>query len=165
MFKLILRYTFTGLFVTQFVVFVMLVTKFAYEDIPFFLPLPIATYFAKDLIIKWYGRLENHVPLSLAVAKDVRFWRGPGKVPSSRTGEILDLAKDTFHHPAVRAPWCETSQNVPRASGGNSFDIMMLQGRAGVSGNTYDRLDISEATLSGAAGGKPKKAKRTGWRR
>lgn len=165
MFKLILRYTFTGLFVTQFVVFVMLVTKFAYEDIPFFLPLPIATYFAKDLIIKWYGRLENHVPLSLAVAKDVRFWRGPGKVPSSRTGEILDLGKDTFHHPAVRAPWCETSQNVPRASGGNSFDIMMLQGRAGVIGNPYDRLDISEASLAGAASGKPKTARRTGWRR
>ena len=75
MFKLILQYTFTGLFVGQFVMFVMLVTKFAYEDIPFFLPLPIATYFAKDLIIKWYGRMDNHVPLSLAVAKDVRFWR------------------------------------------------------------------------------------------
>ena len=53
MFKLILRYTFVGLFVAQFVMFVMLVTKLAYEDMPFFLPLPIVTYFAKDLISKW----------------------------------------------------------------------------------------------------------------
>lgn len=164
MFKLILRYTFTGLFVAQFVMFVMLVTKLAYEDIPFFLPLPIATYFAKDLIIKWYGRLENHVPLSLAVAKDVRFWRGPGKVPSSRTGEILDLGKDTFHHPAVRAPWCEITQNVPRASGGNSFDIMMLQGRAGI-GNIYDRLDKSEATFYERSNSKTKTFRSMGRRR
>lgn len=58
MFKLILRYTFVGLFVAQFVMFVMLVTKLAYEDMPFFLPLPIVTYFAKDLISKWcvHGR-------------------------------------------------------------------------------------------------------------
>ncbi len=155
MFKLILRYTFTGLFVAQFVMFVMLVTKLAYEDIPFFLPLPIATYFAKDLIIKWYGRLENHVPLSLAVAKDVRFWRGPGKVPSSRSGEILDLAKDTFHHPAVRAPWCESSFPTGR----NSFDLVMLQGaaRAGTGGggggpfSNYNRLETTEKA-SGADG-------------
>lgn len=53
MFKLILRYTFVGLFVAQFVMFVMLVTKQAFEDMPFFLPLPILTYFAKDLISKW----------------------------------------------------------------------------------------------------------------
>jgi hypothetical protein len=53
MFKLILRYTFVGLFVAQFVMFVMLVTKLAYEDMPFFLPLPIVTYFAKDLLSKW----------------------------------------------------------------------------------------------------------------
>ena len=75
MFKLILRYTFLGLFVAQFTMFVTLTTKSAFEDLPFFLPLPIVTYFAKDLIVKWYGRLENHVPLSLAVAKDMRFWR------------------------------------------------------------------------------------------
>lgn len=104
------------------------------------------------------------MPLSLAVAKDVRFWRvrvrvracvyapstdptvslpcssdgvwkhvdlpidrhqptspqGPGQVPSSRSGEILDLSKDTFHHPAVRAPWCELT--LPRSSLG-SIDL------------------------------------------
>ena len=75
MFKLILRYTFTGLFASQFVMFCMLITKFAYEDMPFFLPLPVITFFAMDLMVKWYGRLENHVPLSLAVTQDMRFWR------------------------------------------------------------------------------------------
>lgn len=59
MFKLILRYTFVGLFVAQFVMFVMLVTKLAYEDMPFFLPLPIVTYFAKDLISKWCVAFEG----------------------------------------------------------------------------------------------------------
>ncbi len=47
--------------------------------------------------------------------------QGPGRIPSSRSGEILDLSKDTFHHPAVREPWCELS---PPLMGLGSFDIL-----------------------------------------
>jgi hypothetical protein len=48
---------------------------FSQQDLWCFLPLPLATYFAMDVVTKWYGRLEQHVPLNLAVSKDMRFWQ------------------------------------------------------------------------------------------
>lgn len=40
----------------------------------------------------------------------------------------MDLSKDTFHHPAVRAPWCELT---PPLTGRGSFDLL----RVGVAGS------------------------------
>jgi hypothetical protein len=40
-------------------------------------------------------------------------WQGPNKAPTTQSGEVLDLQKDTYHHPAVRAPWCELSRPLP----------------------------------------------------
>lgn len=66
--------------------------------------------------------------------------QGPGRIPSSRSGEILDLSKDTFHHPAVRAPWCELS---PPLAGWGSFDVLREGGglRNGAGGGAaYERI-------------------------
>lgn len=64
--------------------------------------------------------------------------QGPGRIPSSHSGEILDLSKDTFHHPAVRAPWCELS---PPLAGFGSFEILRDGGlRNGGSGAAYERI-------------------------
>jgi hypothetical protein len=41
-----------------------------WQDILIWLPLPFISYLALDLLTKCYGRLEEHVPLNLAVAKD-----------------------------------------------------------------------------------------------
>lgn len=158
MFKLIFKYTFTGLFVSHFVMLCMLITKFAYEvrplplaawtcwdpsrvkgsalvlqcrelsvtglcgacvwclwqDLPFFLPLPVLTYFAMDVMSKWFGRLESHVPLYMAVTKDMKYWTVSPRPPTLKC-----------HRPAhawvclvclcVSAPWtcaCDSEWRV-----------------------------------------------------
>lgn len=44
----------------------------------------------------------------------VSYWQGPSGVAVTRGGEILDLSRDTYQHPAVRAPVCEISRPIPR---------------------------------------------------
>jgi hypothetical protein len=55
-----------------------------WQDLPFFLPLPVLTYFAMDVMSKWFGRLESHVPLYMAVTKDMKYWTVSPRPPSTR---------------------------------------------------------------------------------
>lgn len=79
------------------------------------------------------------------------FIQGPGRVPSSRSGEILDLSKDTFHHPAVRAPWCELS---PPMAGWGSFEVLREGSSGGLRtpGGAYERLREDGLAAKGAGG-------------
>eukprot|EP00952_Eustigmatos_sp_NYUAD-ZCMA_P009197 38013-Eustigmatos_ZCMA.PRE.1 len=41
-----------------------------------------------DVVTKWYGRIETHVPLNLAVNKDLRFWQDDETLPSSLPNDV-----------------------------------------------------------------------------
>lgn len=36
-------------------------------------------------------------------------------MPATPSGELLDLARDTYHHPAIRTPWAELPRPSPEA--------------------------------------------------
>jgi hypothetical protein len=86
--------------------------------------------------------------------------QGPGRIPASRSGEILDLSKDTFHHPAVREPWCELS---PPLAGWGAVDALRGGGGGGGGdgsgalkvGGAYERIrDDAKGTRPSPSGRK-----------
>jgi len=57
-------------------------------------------------------------------------------VATSSKGEILDLSRDTYQHPSVRAPVCEVSRPLPR----ESFDLGSSSTNGGGGGGAVDSV-------------------------
>lgn len=88
-----------------------------WQDLPFFLPLPVLTYFAMDVMRKWFGRLESHVPLYMAVTKDMKYWTVSHPTPPQHGGPTPQACScvGVLGVLGVSAPWacaCDSEWRV-----------------------------------------------------